>query len=516
MSEILVNFVRSLYISVCITVKPKNAMKIALRLVPIIIVAVVLAGCSKDATKSGSVSSATGWDFNKGIEETGGFEVIASADQETGPGLTLIEGGTFTMGKVQDDVMYEWNNVPRRVTVSSFYMDIAEVSNVNYREYLFWLNRIYKENPDIAVNALPDTLVWRDPMAYNEPYMEYYYRHPSYNEYPVVGVNWEKANNYALWRTDRVNEKILIDMGIMEFRSDQGDTSKVFTTEAYLYGGFLDEFNTNPPNGRSVRMEDGFLLPKYRLPTEAEWEFAALGLIGNSIDELVWERKNYPWNGHNVRNDNPRYMGQMRANFIRGQGDMMGVAGALNDNASITAAVKSYWPNDYGLFCMAGNVNEWVLDVYRPLSYEDVSGFRPFRGNVYKKIVMNPTNGEPELDENFRFKTENIEENDAEGRFNYRKADYRNYQDGDRQSSQKRGSLDADPDFKETESMYVFEENDYSSLISDEVRVFKGGSWKDRAYWLSPGERRYLKQSESRDDLGFRCAMTRVGTPTGF
>ena len=493
-------------------------MKIALRLVPALIVGIILSGCTSDATKSGNISSATGWDYNKGKDQLGGFEVVESADQETGPGLTLIEGGTFTMGKVQDDVMYDWNNVPKRVTVSSFYMDIAEVSNVNYREYLFWLGRVFTSNPTIAAHAHPDTLVWRDPMAYNEPYIEYYFRHPSYNEYPVVGVNWVKANDYALWRTDRVNEKILIDLGIIEFRSDQSDSSGfIFTTDAYLHGGFIDAFNVNLPNDRNVRMEDGFLLPKYRLPTEAEWEFAALGLIGNSVDELVWERKTYPWNGHNVRNDNPRYMGQMRANFIRGKGDMMGVAGSLNDNASIPSAVKSYWANDYGLFCMAGNVSEWVLDVYRPLSYEDVSGFRPFRGNVYQKITMDPTVGEPKRDSMFRFEKENITEKDAEGRFNYRKADYRNYQDGDRESALKLGEMDTpEADFVETESMYLQRDGDYSSLISDEVRVYKGGSWKDRAYWLSPGERRYLKETEARDDLGFRCAMTRVGTPVGF
>ena len=76
----------------------------------------------------------------------------------------------------------------------------------------------------------------------------------------------------------------------------------------------------------------------------------------------------------------------MMANFVRGRGDMMGVAGSLNDNGSITTDVKSYWPNDYGLYCMAGNVNEWVQDVYRPLTSEDVDGFNPFRGNVYTDL----------------------------------------------------------------------------------------------------------------------------------
>jgi formylglycine-generating enzyme required for sulfatase activity len=112
-------------------------------------------------------------------------------------------------------------------------------------------------------------------------------------------------------------------------------------------------------------------------------------------------------------------------------------------------------------------------------------------------------------------KREPVSEADLEGRFNYRKSDYRNYMDGDKESVFEAGERSQD-EYEGTGSMYVNNENDRMSLMSDETRVYKGGSWKDRAYWLSPGERRFLVETESRDDLGFRCAMIRVGTPTGF
>src|ERR1019366_6857388 len=138
---------------------------------------------------------------------------------------------------------------------------------------------------------------------------------------------------------------------------------------------------------RIVRMEDGIFLPRYRLPPEAEWEFAAYSLIGTTIGERISDRRLYPWSGAGTRNPDEIFLGQFLANYQRSNGDNMGTAGMLNDAGDITTPVYSYWPNDYGLYNMAGNVSEWVMDVYRPLSPEDKDDFRPFRGSVFKTAL---------------------------------------------------------------------------------------------------------------------------------
>ncbi|MEE2954177.1 MAG: gliding motility lipoprotein GldJ [Bacteroidota bacterium] len=506
----------------------------------------VLGSCSSNqgSKSSKKVSSTTGWKYNS--KKSGGYEVNTKfQEQVTGPGLVLVEGGTFSMGRVEEDVRYEWNNVPRRVTVASFYIDETEVRNVDYVEYLYWLKRVYGQSyPEVYTKALPDTLVWRDKLGYNEPYVTQYLRHPAYQNYPVVGVSWAQANDYCAWRTDRVNERILIDEGVLKEDIEQVDEN-TFSTEAYLHGQYEGIVRKNPktynPNSgektRRVQMKDGILLPKYRLPTEAEWEFAALGYVGNTAGENISERKIYPWNGSSLRNNSKKNQGEIMANFKRGRGDNMGTSGSLNDNADITAPVRSYWTNDYGLYNMAGNVSEWVMDVYRPVTEQTTTtDHRPFRGNEFTEKLVDEDGLIAEKDSLGKIIKVPVNVQDNVYRRNYKKADNINFLDGDiesqmgidwnnfleERSSKDQSKVSIDKWNREAEK---YEDNtrtgnssemyDYgnSSLITDRTRVYKGGSWKDRAYWLNPGTRRYLDQDQATDAIGFRCAMDRLGSP---
>ncbi|MFI0490705.1 gliding motility lipoprotein GldJ [Flavobacterium sp.] len=552
---------------------------IDLRLMLSLMLIIGFASCSKKSgTGSGnSASRATGWDVSK----AGRGKINASSDkkQKAGPGLVFVEGGTFTMGKVEDDVMHDWNNTPTQQHVQSFYMDETEVTNFMYLEYLDWLKKVFpptEENyKNIYAGASPDTLVWRNRLGYNETMTNNYLRHPSYANYPVVGVNWIQAVEFSKWRTERVNESILEKNGYLKKNAKILDVTaeKNFDTETYLnsptqtYGGDEKIVLKGAKGARKLtnlgkdnkavaaknvyaQRTTGILLPEYRLPTEAEWEYAAAADVGQREYNIYKGQKKYPWSGSYTRSGKRQSKGDQLANFKQGNGDYGGIAGWSDDGADITNAVKSYPANDFGLYDMAGNVAEWVLDVYRPIIDNEANDFNYFRGNNYTKNKIGK-DGKIEVvtKDNIKYDTLSngkvvarnfpgqivqvpVDENETYLRQNFDKSNNINYRDGDKQSSKYFNLSDLGTDNKkgkEDKEMYnspkhnvttdslgnmvrkYDKSNKRTTLINDNIRVYKGGSWRDRAYWLDPAQRRYFPQDMATDYIGFRCAMSRVG-----
>jgi sulfatase modifying factor 1 len=224
------------------------------------------------------------------------------------------------------------------------------------------------------INVYPDTLAWVHDFTYsfNEPLTNMYFWHPSYDDYPVVGVSWKQARAFSVWRTQLLNN--------------------------FLIG-----------TGQSI-------VNDFRLPTESEWEYAARGGL---------EKSPYPWGGPYIRNAKGCFLGNFKP--MRGS--------YIDDGGFHSLYVYSYNPNDFGLYCMAGNVSEWTSNAYDESAYD----------------------------------------------FQH----------------------DLNPD-------YVYEAQDKDANVLKR-KVIRGGSWKDVGYYLQTSARTYEYQDTAKCYLGFRNVMTYLG-----
>ncbi len=376
-------------------------------------------------------------------------------------GMVYIPGGTFLMGATDEDITGAQLNQSKQVTVSPFYMDEAEISNNQYRQFVYYvrdsiaakqlggaylikgadgteyinpkkkidwsggkktkgapandaLKGMYYDGDDQifgkkelnvsklkysyawfdwraaansdgkasrssfihkdTINVYPDTLVWIKDFAYaqNEPMVKSYFSHPAYDAYPVVGVTWRQARAFCDWRTKTYEE----------FRARQHKPGRGLVS----------------------------------LPSDPQFEWAARG--GRVGAE-------YPWGGPYIRNAK----GCLLANFKPGRGDY------ASDGGAYTVNVKSYYPNDYGLYNMSGNVAEWTISSWT---------------NVFNNFTsdLNPTY-----------------------------------------------SYDAKP-------------SDPPAL---KRKIVRGGSWKDIGYYLQTGTRTYEYQDTAKSYIGFRCVIETLG-----
>lgn len=240
--------------------------------------------------------------------------------------LALIPAGSFIYGESDQDAPYPYQPKSRTISLDTFYIYKHEVSN---GEYLEFINDLKKKDTSLFRRMLPDTLVWREKTICMEPYVDYYFRHPIYSNYPVVGVTYEQAEYYCNWLTEKyMNE---------EKRKFKNVEFKLASIEQWTFAakGRL-ELSPFPWEGFSMQNKKGEWMANFKVIPQSG--------IGWSI---------FPVQNIDGQIENKKIL-------IATRGYRSG--GYLNDESDIIAPVISYYPNGFGLYNMAGNVEEYVKE----------------------------------------------------------------------------------------------------------------------------------------------------------
>jgi gliding motility-associated lipoprotein GldK len=289
----------------------KTFLKILLVIAPI----VMMQSCGSSSKNPlgkvfGGKKSSKGGSKDIGMDGIRDGEIMATSRKgykQTAPhGMVLIPSGSLMMGQADEDVMSARISMNKRVTIVPFYMDDTEVTNHEYRQFVNSMvtDSVSVLGEEFIMSTLyPDTAVWSKDFTYHngDQMTEYYYSSPAFDTYPVVGISWDAAVYFCKWRTKLLND--------------------------------------------NRAQKNLFKSPRYRLPSEAEWEWAARG--GK-------EGAKYPWGNPYVANGKGCFL----ANFKPYRGNYRA------DGYPYTAPSNAFNPNDYGLYNMAGNVAEWCQDAY--------------------------------------------------------------------------------------------------------------------------------------------------------
>ncbi len=431
------------------------------------------------------VSQVTGIPYNDSTIDNSMF-VAKYYDMPNAPNMVFIEGGAFVMGITEEDVINLSRNRLTRVIVPSFYMDRTEIANIHWLEFM---NFFYHHRDSIPAGMtfeeyaeevlLPDTTVWASEATANDAYVKNYLRHPGFRMYPVVGVTWIQAQEFCKWRTKMVNH--------------YQEEEKSYYTGVKLDGKLTVGEFTKP---KKIKDTNLIKFPNYRLPTEAEWEYAAKAMVATQYDNarITGKERLYPWDTRQTRNPYNPNKGLFLANFKRGRGDYAGIAGRLNDGAMLTVSIYSYPPNDFGLYNMSGNVNEWVEDAYFVEGWEDYLDLRQvkrvttYMDSTYQNKLTLDVMLYGRSDTTMKAKGQKIKQQQKDT------------------INIARENLMPFPNAM-SHNMLGLPGNVVAKEKLARFKVYKGGSWKDVAYWLIPGTRRYLEMDKSLATLGFRCAM---------